>query len=338
MGRVTRRYPVVRVDSANPSGVRSVETVAVEEPLEIRVNGAPYSVTMRTPGHDVEMAHGLLASEGVIADAEDLRTARYCGGASRTPSLEPQVVAEGAAWLRDAWDAPETSRSNAVDSGQDSGHSHGHAHGRGIDLTGTPPASGASSQNTYNVLDIRLASEVTVPEQRRRSLVTSSACGVCGTATIELLRQHQTFDLRDDDVRVSADVLLALPETLRKHQATFARTGGLHAAGLFTATGETLVVREDVGRHNAVDKVVGWAMMNDLRPARGCVLMVSGRTSFELAQKAVLAGVPVLAGVSAPSSLAIDIATDAGLTLAGFVRDDRMNLYAAQERITPADA
>lgn len=329
MGRVTRRFPVVRVDSANPSGVRSVETVAVEEPLEIRVNGAAYSVTMRTPGHDVEMAHGLLASEGVIADAEDLRTARYCGGASRTHSLEPQVVAEGASWLRDAWDAPETSRSHDTDLAS------GHAHAGGIDLTEQSPASGASSQNTYNVLDVRLAPEITVPEQRRRSLVTSSACGVCGTATIELLRQHQTFDLHDDDVRVSADVLLALPDTLRRHQATFARTGGLHAAGLFTATGKTLVVREDVGRHNAVDKVVGWAMMNDRRPARGCVLMVSGRTSFELAQKAVLAGIPVLAGVSAPSSLAIDIATDAGLTLAGFVRDDRMNLYAGADRVTP---
>lgn len=307
MGRVTRRYPVVRVDGSNSASVRSVETVAVEEPLELRVNGAPFTVTMRTPGHDIEMAHGLLASEGIISGLDDLQTARYCGGASRTPSLEPQGLPESAAWLREAW--------------------------RGDLRERAAPAGNDPAQNTYNVLDVQLTVGVEVPEHRRRSLVTSAACGVCGTATIELLRQRQAFDLRADEVRVPAGVLLGLPDTLREHQATFERTGGLHAAGLFTAEGGPLVVREDVGRHNAVDKVVGWAMMNGRRPARGCVLMVSGRTSFELAQKAVLAGIPVLAGVSAPSSLAIDIAADAGLTLAGFVRDDRMNVYAAAERV-----
>ncbi len=312
MGRVTRRFPVVRIDATHPqhpAGARSVETVAVEEPLELRVDGAPYTVTMRTPGHDIELAHGLLASEGVIAGVDDLSSARYCGGAARTPSLEPQVRSPEAAWLREAWrgDAPALGATDA---------------------SGPQPG-----QNTYNVLDVRLSPGVEVSEQRRRSLVTSSACGVCGTASIELLRQRLVFDLRADAARVRAEVLLRLPEALLEHQATFARTGGLHAAGLFTTEGETLVVREDVGRHNAVDKVVGWAMMNGRRPARGCVLMVSGRTSFELAQKAVLAGVPVLAGVSAPSSLAIEVAMEAGLTLAGFVRDDRMNLYAMPERV-----
>ena len=307
MGRVTRRHPVVRIDSAHPEGVRSVETVTVEEPLELRVGGAPFTVTMRTPGHDIEMAHGLLASEGVITGIDDVLTARYCGDASRTPSLEPQGLTESAAWLREAWTA-------------------GEADGSG-DMSG---------RNTYNVLDVRLAPGVVVAEERRRALLTSSACGVCGTTSIDLVKQRRQYDLRADDVRVSAGVLLALPEMLRARQATFERTGGLHAAGLFTAEGDPLVVREDVGRHNAVDKVVGWAMMNGLRPARGCVLMVSGRTSFELAQKAVLAGVLVLAGVSAPSSLAIDVAVESGLTLAGFVRDDRMNLYATEERVTTA--
>lgn len=321
MGRVTRRHPVVRIDAAHPEGVRSVETLAVEEPLEVRVNGAPYTVTMRTPGHDIELVHGLLASEGVIASAEDLSTARYCGGAARTPSLEPQVApgAEGAAWFREAWrdhDGVGVTHENLL-------HPESLAN----------PAQTNPAQNTYNVLDVQLAPGVAVPAERRRSLVTSSACGVCGTASIELLRQRQIFDLRTDDTHVAAEVLLGLPGALLARQSAFERTGGLHAAGLFTSVGKPLVVREDVGRHNAVDKVVGWALMNGRRPAAGCVLMVSGRTSFELAQKAVLAGIPVLAGVSAPSSLAVEVAVEAGLTLAGFVRDDRMNLYAGPERV-----
>ena len=321
MGRVTRRHPVMRIDAAHPEGVRSVETLAVEEPLEVRVNGAQYTVTMRTPGHDIELVHGLLASEGVIADAEDLSTARYCGGAARTPSLEPQVASDGqgAALFREAWRDPGgvgLAHENLLHDGSAAGQAQNPA------------------QNTYNVLDVQLAPGLAVPGQRRRTQVTSSACGVCGTASIELLRQRQVFDLRQDRVPVAAEVLLGLPATLLARQSAFERTGGLHAAGLFTATGEALVVREDVGRHNAVDKVVGWAMMNGLRPATGCLLMVSGRTSFELAQKAVLAGIPVLAGVSAPSSLAVEVAVEADLTLAGFVRDDRMNLYAAPERVT----
>ena len=270
-GRRIARIRVVTI--ATDTRTTRPDAVAVEEPLELRVAGSAYTTTMRTPGHDIELAHGLLAAESIIRSAEDVATMRYCAG-----SVE--------------------------------------------------------GENTYNVLDVQLRPGLAVPPDRRRHSLTSSACGVCGTAPIELLRGRPDFDLDSDATRVTASVISTLPDALRAAQPTFESTGGLHAAGLFTADGRLLVAREDVGRHNAVDKVVGWALLNGRRPASGTILMVSGRTSFELAQKAVLAGIPILAGISAPSSLAVDVAREFGLTLAGFVRAGRMNVYARDDRIT----
>lgn len=283
MGRVTVRRRVVaisRPDVAAPCArVSRLDSLAVEEPLEIRVGGEPFTTTMRTPGYDVELAHGLLAAEGIITAVEEVATARYCAGSVFDDESE------------------------------------------------TP-------QNTYNLLDVSLASGAAVSPERRRGLLTTSACGVCGAASIDLLQARRPYDVREDKTRVPAELILALPDLLRAAQKTFDSTGGLHAAGLFTTSGELLVAREDVGRHNAVDKVVGWAMLHGRRPGRGLILQVSGRTSYELAQKTVMAGIPVLAGVSAPSSLAVEVAEATGLTLAGFVRGNRMNVYAGEHRLT----
>ncbi|MGB7448439.1 MAG: formate dehydrogenase accessory sulfurtransferase FdhD [Ornithinimicrobium sp.] len=283
MGRVTvrRRTHRVTVGPAGQQGVRSrPDTIVVEEPLELRIGSTALTVTMRTPGLDIEWLHGFLHSEGIIATASDILTARYCAGA---------VMDDGS----------------------------------GTDV------------NTYNVIEVQLAPHVPDPVAagRTRSFFTSSACGVCGKASIEDLDVRARYDVSADPVRVDATTLLALPDRLREAQTTFERTGGLHAAGLFTAAGEPLVVREDVGRHNAVDKVIGWALQKDLLPLRGHVLQVSGRLSFELTQKAFLAGVPVLTAVSAPSSLAIETAEHAGMTVAGFVRGDTFNLYTRPDRV-----
>ncbi|TCM48803.1 formate dehydrogenase accessory sulfurtransferase FdhD [Kribbella sp. VKM Ac-2568] len=273
MGRLIARKPVLRL---GPAGERTrPDSIAVEEPLELRVDGRPLAVTMRTPGHDVELAHGFLHTEGVIGSPDDIRDARYC------------------------------------DSRDDEG------------------------RNTYNVLDLGLAPGVPSPTVGvERNFYTTSSCGVCGKASLDAVRVKTRFSPADDPVRVPLEVLAGLPDALRERQQVFDRTGGLHAAGLFTADGELLVVREDVGRHNAVDKVVGWALLNGRIPARGCVLVVSGRTSFELAQKAVMAGIPVLGAVSAPSSLAVELADECGLTLAGFIRNGSLNVYAHPDRIT----
>jgi FdhD protein len=169
-----------------------------------------------------------------------------------------------------------------------------------------------------------------------RKFVTTSACGVCGKDSIEAIRVRSQFDVGADAARVSSAVLAALPGRLRDAQRVFASTGGLHAAGLFTASGELLVLREDVGRHNAVDKVAGWALRSGRLPLGGCVLMVSGRASFELVQKAVMMGVPVMAAVSAPSSLAASLADETGLTLVGFLRGETMNVYSGAERVVSA--
>lgn len=195
--------------------------------------------------------------------------------------------------------------------------------------------AGDDGQPTFNVVDVQLQPGVSVPEVGlQRSFATSSSCGVCGKTSIDAVRVRSPFDVRADPSRVEPRVLATLPDALREHQKVFDRTGGLHAAGLFTTDGELLVVREDVGRHNAVDKVVGWAAREHRLPLTGTVLMVSGRISFELAQKALMAGVPVLAAVSAPSSLAVDLAEEAGLTLVGFLRPPRMTVYSRTERVT----
>jgi FdhD protein len=276
MGRLIARRAVLRV---TPNGAtRRPDSIAVEEPLELRVGGKPLAVTMRTPGHDVELAHGFLLTEGVIGSAEDISTARYCDS----------VDAEG--------------------------------------------------RNTYNVLDVGLAPGVPAPDPGvERNFYTTSSCGVCGKASLDAVRLKSQHSPDADATQVSAEVLVGLPDALRRRQQVFDRTGGLHAAGLFTADGDLLVVREDVGRHNAVDKVLGWALLQGRIPASGCVLAVSGRTSFELAQKAVMAGVPVIAAVSAPSSLAVELAEECGLTMAGFIRDGSMNVYTRADRILLPD-
>ncbi len=281
MGRVTDRRTVVRIDLDVPAGPRRrPDSLAAEEPLEIRVGRAgparraPLAVTMRTPGHDLELALGFLLTEGIIGAVDDVVTAQLCAG------------------------------------------------------TDTP--------NTYNVVDVVLGDSVPPPQtDPSRNFYTTSSCGVCGKASIDAVRTRSRFDVSDDPVTVAPTVLAMLPDRLRAAQRGFERTGGLHAAGLFTAAGELLVLREDVGRHNAVDKVVGWALRERRLPLRGHVLLVSGRASFELTQKAWMAGIPVLAAVSAPSTLAADLADEAGMTLVGFLRGATMNVYTGSGRITP---
>ena len=196
---------------------------------------------------------------------------------------------------------------------------------------GPPPHEGAG-----NIADVGLPARPGVRTEQRRAFLTSSACGVCGKASIAELAVTPQWDLAADTATVTPEVLAALPDALRAAQRVFDATGGLHAAGLFTAAGELLAVREDVGRHNAVDKIVGWALRSGRLPLSGCVLLVSGRASFELVQKAVLAGIPVLAAVSAPSSLAADLAEESGLTLVGFLRGRSMNVYTGSGRIRVA--
>jgi len=188
--------------------------------------------------------------------------------------------------------------------------------------------------NTYNVLDVELDPTVPPPDPSlERSFYTTSSCGLCGKASLDAVRTTTSYDVSGDDLVVTPALLSGLPDRLRQEQRVFDRTGGLHAAGLFDRGGELLVLREDVGRHNAVDKVIGWALREDRLPLSGTVLMVSGRASFELVQKAWMAGIPCLAAVSAPSSLAVDLAAEAGMTLVGFLRGASMNVYTGQHRL-----
>ncbi len=275
MGRVTERRRVVRIRNGI-TGVRP-DTLVAEEPLEIRLNGKPLAITMRTPGDDFALAVGFLVSEGVLGAAQDVRAVTYCEGATEDGS------------------------------------------------------------NTYNVVNVQLAPGVPVPDiTLERNVYTTSSCGLCGKASLDAVRTASRFPgaAAGDPVRLPAELLARFPDRLREAQKVFDRTGGLHAAGLFTAEGELLDVREDVGRHNAVDKIVGRALQAGRLPLTGAVLLVSGRASFELVQKAVMAGVPVLAAVSAPSSLAVDLALESGMTLVGFLRGPDMNVYAGEERIT----
>ncbi|MEV4640279.1 formate dehydrogenase accessory sulfurtransferase FdhD [Actinoplanes sp. NPDC049548] len=195
--------------------------------------------------------------------------------------------------------------------------------------------AGTDTPNTYNVVDVVLGSHVPPPvTDPSRNFYTTSSCGVCGKASIDAVRTRSPFDVAADESGVEARTLAELPDKLRAAQRTFDRTGGLHAAGLFTADGELVVLREDVGRHNAVDKVVGWAVREDRLPLTGHVLLVSGRASFELTQKAWMAGIPLLAAVSAPSTLAAELADEAGMTLVGFLRGRSMNVYTGSQRVT----
>jgi FdhD protein len=273
MARTTTRRPVTRIDLAADGVRRRPDELAAEEPLEIRLRKRPLAVTMRTPGHDLDLAIGFLLSEGVIGAAGDVVTAQLCAG------------------------------------------------------TDTP--------NTYNVVDVVLGDDVPPPvTDPSRNFYTTSSCGVCGKASIDAVRTRSRFDVAGDPLVVPARTLAGMPDRLRAAQRTFDRTGGLHAAGLFTADGELVVLREDVGRHNAVDKVVGWAVREDRLPLTGHVLLVSGRASFELTQKAWMAGIPMLAAVSAPSTLAVELADESGMTLVGFLRGETMNVYCSAQRVT----
>lgn len=283
-GRTARRR-VQRIslpDLADPEPVlpqvsERSDLLAAEEPLGIRIGGQALTLTMRTPGDDIDLAAGFLVSEGIVAVPSDIVTITVCSGARC-----------------------------------------GHA---GHDGAG-------------NVADVELRPGLTVAPALRRNFLTTSACGVCGKASIGELRVNQNWDINEDQARIPAAQLAAMPGTLRDAQRVFASTGGLHAAGVFDADGKLAAVREDVGRHNAVDKIVGWALREGRLPLRGQTLLVSGRASFELVQKAVMAGFPVLAAVSAPSSLAAELAAETGLTLVGFLRGSSMNVYTGSQRIT----
>jgi FdhD protein len=227
MGRVTNRYRVVRM--ADGVATARPDSLAAEEPLEIRVAGRPLTVTMRTPGNDFDLARGFLVSEGVVASDSDIAAIRYCAGATTDDS--------------------------------------------GVSL------------NTYNVLDVGLVDGVPLPDvSLERNFYTTSSCGVCGKASLEAVRTVSRWRVDRDPLRLNASTLATLPDKLRAAQRVFDRTGGLHAAALFDATGELWCIREDVGRHNAVDKVVGWALAEARLPLSGATLMVSGRASFELVQ------------------------------------------------------
>ena len=275
MSRSVARTRLTAVRADDPPRRRE-DVLAVEEPLEIRVGGRRFSVTMRTPGDDFDLVAGFLVSEGVLTESEQLAAMRYCASGS------------------------------------------------------------GPGENTYNVVDasVRGGREAVLLE-RERSVYTTSSCGVCGLASLEAVATDSAWSVAEDDLRVERELLVSLPDRLREAQAVFERTGGVHAAGLFDVDGSLLVLREDVGRHNAVDKVVGWGLREGRLPLRGTLLQVSGRASFELVQKAVMAGIPLLAAVGAPSSLAVDLARDSGLTLIGFSRGSGFNLYAGDARLLP---
>jgi FdhD protein len=287
-GRTARRR-VLRVSlpveagraEDGPHTTHRADLLAAEEPLGVRLNGQAITLTMRTPGDDIDLAAGFLVGEGVVRSASDIRQIKICTG----------------------------------------------------DRCGHDDHEGMG-----NIADVILAPSVAVPAGLRRNFLTTSACGVCGKASIRDICQLpvaglSAADSPADRVLVRPSLLAELPGRLREAQRVFSATGGLHAAGIFGADGQLRCVREDVGRHNAVDKVVGWALRQDRLPLAGCILLVSGRASFELVQKAVMAGLPVLAAVSAPSSLAVELAEEAGLTLVGFLRGNSMNVYTAAERI-----
>ncbi|MEU3344992.1 formate dehydrogenase accessory sulfurtransferase FdhD [Streptomyces sp. NPDC006700] len=278
MGRVTERRKVIRIRDGAVSS--RPDTLVAEEPLEIRLNGKPLAITMRTPGDDFALAAGFLVSEGVLGAASDLLNIVYCAGAT------------------------------------------------------------VDGSNTYNVVDVRTAPDVVLPDiTLERNVYTTSSCGLCGKASLDAVRTTARWPISDaPPLRVGPELLASLPDRLRAAQRVFDRTGGLHAAALFDEDGELLDIREDVGRHNAVDKLVGRALQQGGLPLSRSILLVSGRASFELAQKAVMAGIPVLAAVSAPSSLAVDLAAETGLTLVGFLRGSSMNVYAGEKRITLREA
>ena len=250
----------------SPSGQVERDWVVVEEPLEIRVEGRPLAVTMRTPGHDRELAAGFLYTEGCVDGADDLQ--------ALASVKDPRTQGD-------------------------------------------------------NIVDVRLAAGTPIPEaalaSAQRNLYATSSCGICGKASIDrVLRGAPPVSGLPE---LHASLLLDLPAKMREAQKAFQETGGIHAAALFSLDGELEVLREDVGRHNAVDKVLGWRLLQDRVPVQDCILMVSGRAGFELVQKAVMAGLPAMVAVGAPSSLAVELANSSGMQLVGFLRSGRFNRY-----------
>ena len=271
-GRINATFAVTKVRLDEEGQVTQADTrgdtVAGEEPLEIRVGGQTLTTTMRTPGHDVELAHGFLHSEGHIEKVTDVHEARYCAGAS------------------------------------------------------------VDGRNPYNLLDVELTNPHALTLADLRLTTTTSACGVCGTSSIEALMKQSRYPI--PQVPVDPGVVAKLPGALKAEQKQFRKTGGIHAAGAFTLEGEPVVVREDVGRHNAADKVIGHLLMEGMLPASDLILVMSSRASFELVNKAAMAGFGMLVAVSAASSLAVETARETGMALVGFARGDRFNLYSGE--------
>lgn len=249
------------------------DLLAAEEPLEIRIGNVPLTVTMRTPGHDLELAAGFLLTEGIIETADQITALR-------------QVAGE----------------------------------------------NGARS----NVVEVELKDTAFDAQDMQRNFFAASSCGICGKASIEAIRVRDLHPL-DRGFSVDPEVLVRLPEILSAEQAVFSRTGGLHAAALFDASGQLMAAREDIGRHNAVDKIAGWALREGHLPLTRHILLVSGRGGFEIVQKALVAGIPILASVSAPSSLAVKLARELGLTLVGFLRGRRFVIYSGEFRLVAAN-
>lgn len=257
--RQIRRTTVVR-----SNGATEPDHIAAEEPLEIRIGGEPISVTMRTPGHDLELVAGTLLTEGLME-----------------PGLRPLL-----------------------------------------------------RQDHPNVVNVALSAvtDKSKLQSVRRASVIASSCGLCGKSSIESV--HQNFEPVHDDAVISRNLLQSMLRTFEAAQPVFNKTGGVHAAGVFDGAGRLVVAREDVGRHNAVDKVIGHAVLKSLLPLTGHILLVSGRASFEIVQKALGARIPIIGAVSAPSSLAVELAASSGQTLIGFLREGRCNIYTHAERIT----
>jgi FdhD protein len=268
-----RSIELTQVTEWEDGSVRSqLDSLAAEEPLEIRVGGVPLAVTMRTPGHDLELAAGFLLTEGIIQSPEQI-----------------------------------------------------------FGLRAVMPENGVKS----NRVEIELKDTDFDPANLQRNFFAASSCGVCGKASIDAIRVRGIRQ-PDRDFRMDPEVLCRLPEALRSEQEVFSRTGGLHAAALFDATGRLIVLREDIGRHNAVDKIAGWALQHGHLPLSRHVMLVSGRGGFEIVQKALTMGIPILASVSAPSSLAVKLARELGLTLVGFLRGRRFIVYSCEFRCLPA--
>jgi len=271
VNRTILTVPVQKVDGASAAPIQDL--LAVEEPLEIRLDGKTVAITMRTPGHDFELAAGFLFTEGILQGPQQVREIR--------------------------WSKP-----------------------------------GGNPRQAGNSVTVELNPGVEVDLERlERHFYTSSSCGVCGKASIEALEMQGCPVLPKDSPIIHTATIHALPKTLRGEQAVFERTGGLHAAALFDPAGKLVLLREDVGRHNAVDKLIGAEMLAGHTPLHDRLLLVSGRASFELVQKALMAGIPILAAVGAPSSLAVETAQRFNMTLLGFVRDARFNIYSGASRI-----